>query len=134
MKISEIINEAYHGWVGHKAKEHGTVRRGTVDPALPNPRIEPELRNTDTYMQMRYGMALAAAAAAEGEEQFEQETAWAENIGMVSYTQEEVDRIKMADKLMGVKSVSIGSTKSQERGDVGKTSPEANTSWRKKAK
>jgi hypothetical protein len=134
MKIAEIINEAYHGFVGHKAKEHGKVLRGTVDPALPNPRIEPELRNTDTYMQLRYGIALAAAAAAEGKEQFEQETAWAENIGMVSYTQEEVDRIKMADKLMGVKSISIGGTKSQERNDVGKASPVANTSWRKAKK
>lgn len=133
MKIHEIVNEAYRGFVGHHTKEFGRVRRGEVDPALPNPRIEPELRNTDTYMQMRYGMALAAAAA-EGTVEFEQESVWAENIGMLSYTDAEVKRIEAADKLMGVRSISIGSKKSQEHTDVGKDSPVASTSWRKKSK
>jgi hypothetical protein len=127
MKINEIINEAYHGFVGH-AKEHGTVKHGQVDPAIPNARIEPELRNTDTYMQMRYGMALAAAAANNG---FEQESVWAENIGLVGYTDAEAELIKAADKIMGVKSIAISKGKSQEKPDVGTRSPVADTSWRK---
>jgi hypothetical protein len=132
MKISEIINEAYRGFVGHRTKEFGTVKRGKTDIAIPNARIEPELRNTDTYMQMRYGMALAAAAA--GGDGFEQESVWAENIGLVGYTDAEVERIKAADKIMGVKSIEISGRKSLERGDVGKDSPVANTSWRKAKK
>jgi hypothetical protein len=132
MKINEIINEAYRGFVGHRTKEFGTVRRGEVDPAIPNARIEPELRNTDTYMQMRYGMALAAAAA--GGDGFEQESVWAENIGLLGYTDAEVERIKAADKIMGVKSLPISKGKSQEKSDVGTRSPVADTSWRKTSK
>ncbi len=132
MKINEIINEAYHGFVGHKAKEHGTVKHGQVDPAIPNARIEPALRNTDTYMQMRYGMALAAAAASDNN--FEQESVWAENIGLVGYTDAEAELIKAADKIMGVKSIAISKGKSQEKPDVGTRSPVADTSWRKTSK
>jgi hypothetical protein len=132
MKIRDIVNEAYHGFVGHKTKEYGKVKRGTTDMAIPNARIEPQLRNTDTYMQMRYGMALAAAAA--GGDDFEQESVWSENIGLVGYTDADVERIKAADKIMGVKSIEISGRKSQERGDVGKASPVANTSWRKAKK
>lgn len=133
MKIREIVNEQYHGFIGHRTKEFGKVKRGQVDMAIPNARIEPELRNTDTYMQMRYGMALAAAASAHGQE-FEQESAWAENIGLVGYTDAEVELIKAADKLMGVKSIELSGKKSHERSDVGTTSPVANTSWRKAKK
>lgn len=133
MKIRDIVSEGYRGFVGHRTKEYGTVKRGKVDLAIPNARIEPELRNTDTYMQMRYGMALAAAASAH-ENDFEQESAWAENIGLVGYTDAEVELIKAADKIMGVKSVEISGRKSQERSDVGKSSPVADTSWRKAKK
>lgn len=128
MKIRDIISEAYHGFAGH-LKDHGRVK-GQVDPAIPHATIEPEIRNTDTYMQMRYGIALAAAAAAQ-DNKFEQESAWAENIGMVAYTDKELEQIKNADKLMGVKSVNLTDHGSQERQDVGTVSPVANTSWRK---
>lgn len=132
MKINDIINEgAYHGYVG-RTKEYGKVKHGAVDEAIPNAMIEPELRNTDTYMQMRYGMALAAAAAQAGDD-FEQETLWAENIGLVGYTDAEVAQIKAADKLMGVTSVNITSKGSQERSDVNTTSPVA-PGWKKFSK
>jgi len=131
MKIRDIISEAYQGFHG-KNKDYGTVKRGTVDESLPNAMIEPEVRNTDTYMQMRYGLALAAAAARQGEE-FEQESVWAENIGLVGYTDAEVAQIKLADKMMGVKSINISSRGSQERADTGTTSAVA-SGWKKFAK
>lgn len=130
MKIREIVNETYRGFVG-RLKDHGTTR-GVIDPALPNVRIEPQLRNTDTYMQSRYGLALAAAAAMQDDD-FEQESTFAENLGMVAYSDVEVEIIKQADKLMGVKSIAL-SGKSKERDDIGSKSPVANTSWRKAAK
>lgn len=130
MKVKDIVSEAWHGASG-KLKDFGTTR-GEIDPALPNARIEPRVRNTDTYMQSRYGVALAAAAAAQDPE-FQQETVWAENFGMVAYSDKELDVIKKADKLMGVNSVGL-TGKSQERKDINSTSPVANSNWRKPAK
>lgn len=131
MKINDIIAESYTGFTG-RLKDFGTVKRGDLDQSLPNVMIEPQLRNTDTYMQMRYGMALAAAAARKGEE-FEQESAWSENIGMVGYTDAEVEQIKAADDLMGVKSINLTTKGSQERTDTGTKSAVA-SGWKKFAK
>jgi hypothetical protein len=130
LKIVEIITEAYTGFSG-RLKDFGTTK-SEVDPALPNARIEPEVRNTDAYMQGRYGQALAAAAASQADD-FEQESAWAENFGMVAYSDEEVEIIKRADALMGVKSIEL-TKKSREKDDIGSASPVANTSWRKSGK
>jgi hypothetical protein len=127
MKVFDLIAEGYHGFTGHM-KEFGKVRR-EIDQSIPNARIEPQLRNTDTYLQMRYGMALAAASASQ-DESFEQESAWAENLGILAYSDEEIKIIQAADKLMGVKSVAL-SKKSKERDDIGSTSPVADTSWRR---
>lgn len=132
MKINEIISEAYKGFVGGHLKDYGSVKRSDIDQSLPNVMIEPQLRNTDTYMQMRYGIALAAASAQRGEE-FEQESAWSENIGMVGYTDAEVEQIKAADELMGVKSINLTTKGSQERTDVNLTSPVA-SGWKKFSK
>jgi len=131
MKISDIIVESYQGFTG-RGKDYGTVKRGDIDQSLPSVMIEPQLRNTDTYMQMRYGIALAAAAAQKGEE-FEQESAWSENIGMVGYTDAEVEQIKIADELMGVKSINLTTKGSQERTDTGTKSAVA-SGWKKFAK
>ncbi len=131
MKISDIIVESYTGFTG-RLKDFGTVKRGDIDQSLPSVMIEPQLRNTDTYMQMRYGIALAAAAARKGEE-FEQESAWSENIGMVGYTDAEVEQIKIADELMGVKSINLTTKGSQERTDTGTKSAVA-SGWKKFAK
>jgi len=134
MKIQDIINEAYSGYIG-RGKEYGSVKRGVVDQSIPNAMIEPQLRNTDTYMQMRYGIALAAAAAqGDGtDDNFEQESAWAENIGLVGYTDAEIAQIKAADKLMGVNSVNISSKGSQEKPDTNTKSTVA-SGWKKFAK
>ena len=133
MKIKDIINEAvYHGYVGGRNKDYGTVIRGGVDEAIPSAIIEPQVRNTDTYMQMRYGIALAAAAAHKDPD-WEQESVWAENVAMIGYTQAEIDQIKAADKLMGVKGVQVSHKGSQERTDVNLTSPVA-SGWKKFAK
>lgn len=130
MKIRDIVNEGvYHGMVGQRVKDYGIVKRGTVDEAIPSAIIEPKIRNTDTYMQMRYGLALAAAAASD-DPNWEQESAWAENFAMIGYTQEEIDIIKKADKLMGVKGVNISHKGSQERTDVSTVSPVAKTDWK----
>lgn len=132
MKISDIINESvYHGYVGH-TKEHGKVKHGSVDEAIPSAIIEPQVRNTDTYMQMRYGIALAAAAA-QKDPDWEQESVWAENMAMIGYTEEEVNQIKAADKLMGVKGVQVSHKGSQERTDVNLKSPVA-SGWKKFSK
>lgn len=132
MKIKDIINEGvYHGYVGH-LKDFGAVKRGSVDEAIPSAIIEPQVRNTDTYMQMRYGLALAAAAA-QKDPDWEQESVWAENVALIGYTQAEIDQIKAADKLMGVKGVQISHKGSQERTDVNLTSPVA-SGWRKFSK
>jgi len=126
MKIFDLIAEGYSGFTG-RLKDYGKVKR-SIDQSLPNARIEPQVRNTDTYMQLRYGIALAAAAAS-GDTDFEQESAWAENLGMVAYSDEEIKIIQDADKLMGVTSIAL-SNKSKERDDIGSNSPVADTSWR----
>lgn len=131
MKIGDIINESvYHGYVGRRLKDYGSVKRGGVDEAIPSAIIEPQIRNTDTYMQMRYGIALAAAAA-QKDPNWEQESVWAENLAMIGYTDAEIDLIQAADKLMGVKGVKISHKGSQEHSDVNTASPVADTSWKK---
>jgi hypothetical protein len=130
MKIKDIVSESYKGYGGGHMKDFGTVKRG-IDQSIPNARIEPEVRNTDTYMQLRYGIALAAAASHSADD-FEQESAWAENLGMVGYSDADVEIMDAADKLMGVKSIKL-SGKSKERDDTGTTSAVA-SGWKKFAK
>ena len=131
MKIGDIIKEsAYHGHIGRRSKDYGIVKSGGVDEAIPSAIIEPQIRNTDTYMQMRYGIALAAAAAQQ-DPNWSQESIWAENLAMIGYTDAEINQIQAADKLMGVKGVKISHKGSQEHTDVNTTSPVADTSWKK---
>lgn len=128
MKIREIVSETYRGGRGH-LKDYGSTR-GEIDPSLPNARIEPRLRNTDTYMQMRYGVAVAAASAAQGGDVFQQETTWSENLGTMAYTDAEVAILDAADKLMGVSSVKL-TGKSKEKSGIGSKSPVLKTNWKK---
>lgn len=131
MKIQDIVNESWYGGKG-QLKDYGTTR-GEIDPSLPNARIEPKLRNTDIYMQMRYGVAIAAASAAQNGQQFQQESTWSENLGTVAYTDAEKEILDAADKLMGVASVEL-TGKSRERTDINSKSPVASTGWRKAPK
>ena len=111
------------------AKSHGefTSLSADVDAALPGVWVQRQLRNTDPYMQYRYGLALAAARAdAAGNVDFEQESPWAENLTIVGFTPEDGDLVKMADKLMGVSGTRIADNASRESENTMKNSPVAN--------
>jgi hypothetical protein len=113
MRAKEFILES--------GKSHGTYNSLGVDinAALPGVWVQRELRNTDPYMQYRYGLAMAAARAeAAGEVEFQQESAWAENLTIVGYTPEDSEQIAMADKLMGVTATRIADDASRESTEV----------------
>ena len=108
-----------------ETKLHGTF--DTVDPnvsdSLPGAFVQRELRNTDPYMQYRYGLALAGARAKlEHDIDFEQESAWAENFAIVTYAKEDEETIRLADAMMGVTATRIASQDSTET-DVNTASP-----------
>jgi hypothetical protein len=110
------------------AKTHGkfTSLTADVDAALPGVWVQRQLRNTDPYMQYRYGLAMAAARAdAAGHVDFEQESPWAENLTIVGFSPEDEEVVKMADKLMGVKGTRIANSKSVESSGTSKVSPVA---------
>ena len=111
------------------AKAHGSfVGIGAdVDAALPGVWVQRQLRNTDPYMQYRYGLALAAARAdAAGHIDFEQESGWAENLTIVGFTPEDADVVRAADKLMGVTGTRVADDKSREFAGAHTQSPVAN--------
>jgi hypothetical protein len=121
MRIKEVILE-------YNAKASGTSKpvRADVDAALPGVFVQRQLRNTDPYMQYRYGLAIAASRAdAAGHVDFEQESPWAENLALVMWAKEDEEVIKMADKLMGVKATRITDNKSRENKGGNTVSPVA---------
>ena len=121
MRAKEFINEATQ-------KNHGKASkvRDRADATLPGVFVQRQLRNTDTYMQMRYGIALAAARAEQaGEVEFNQETAWAENFINGMFVPEDEETIMLASKLMGVTPTRITDNKSREPNSTGTTSPVA---------
>ena len=97
---------------------------------LPATYVIPKLQNNDSYTQYRYGLALAAAAAEinGGHNNFEQISAFGENLTVVGYAKEEQRIIELAAKLMGVQAVLISTPRSEEPTDTFKVSPVAN--WR----
>jgi hypothetical protein len=120
MKISEIINE------GTEAKVHGefTSLSTDINAALPGVWVQRQLRNTDPYMQYRYGLAMAAARAdAAGDVSFEQESPWAENLTIVGFTPEDAETIRLADRMMGVTGTRIADDASRESQSTNKVSP-----------
>ena len=122
MKINEIIVESY------KTKEHGKAKSlpSDIDSTLPGIFVQRQLRNTDPYMQYRYGLAVAAARAhAAGDIEYNQETAFAENFTQVLYAKEDEETIKLASKLMGVTPTQIADTRSYEDTNINSTSPVA---------
>ena len=124
MRLKEFLPET---------KLHGTF--GKVDPnfsrSSPGAFVQRDLRNTDPYMQYRYGVALAGSRAhAAGDVDFEQESIWAENLGIVAYTEEDEETIRLADKMMGVTGTRVASRGSKEAPGSNTVSPVAN--WMKK--
>ena len=108
-----------------ETKLHGTYGKveKNVSDSLPGAFVQRELRNTDPYMQYRYGVALAGARAkAEHDVDFEQESAWAENLAVITYTKEDEETIRLADAMMGVDATRIASSDSKET-DVNAASP-----------
>jgi hypothetical protein len=122
MRAKEFINENWSG------RSHGTpkkVRDRAADP-LPGVYVQRQLRNTDTYMQYRMGLALAAARADQaGEVKFSQESSWAENFINVMWSPEDEETIMLASKLMGVTPTAITDKKSREPKTTHSTSPVA---------
>ena len=116
MRAKEFLNEVkLHG-------TYGTVEKNVSD-SLPGAFVQRDLRNTDPYMQYRYGLALAGARAkAEYGTEFEQESAWAENLAVITYTKEDEETIRLADAMMGVTATRIASQTSSET-DVNAVSP-----------
>jgi hypothetical protein len=116
MRAKEFITEIkLHGTWGQVEKN--------VSDALPGAFVQRDLRNTDPYMQYRYMLALAGARAkAEDGVEFDQESAWAENFAVVTYTPEDEETIRLADAMMGVTATRIASPNSKET-DVDTKSP-----------
>jgi ATP-dependent phosphoenolpyruvate carboxykinase len=122
MRAKEFINEAWNG------KSHGSPKkvRDRASDALPGVYVQRQLRNTDTYMQYRMGLALAAARAdANGDIEFSQESAWAENFISGMFVPEDEETIMLASKLMGVNPTQITDQKSREPDSTQKVSPVA---------
>jgi hypothetical protein len=116
MRAKEFLKEVkLHGTYGHVDQN--------VSDSLPGAFVQRDLRNTDPYMQYRYGLALAGARAKkEHDVDFEQESAWAENLAVITYTKEDEETIRLADAMMGVNATRIASQTSSET-DVNATSP-----------
>jgi hypothetical protein len=122
MRAKEFINEAWSG------KSHGKPKkvRDRASDALPGVFVQRQLRNTDTYMQYRMGLALAAARAdAAGHVKFSQESSWAENFINVLWADEDEETIMLASKLMGVTPSMITDKKSREHKSTETQSPVA---------
>ena len=114
MKIKEILTEGGTGSLANAVKK-----------AMPATVTLPALPNQDAYLQYRMGLAMAAARA--DHSSFEQASAFGENMTIVGYTDADLETIQLALKLMGKQyakgSKLIGTHRSEEAADVGKTSP-----------
>jgi hypothetical protein len=120
--------------ISEGAKAHGTFKKvgDGANLALPGVWVQRQLRNTDPYMQYRYGLAMAAARADQaGHVDFEQESGWAENLIIVGYSDKDGEVIKMADKLMGVTGTQVADSASKETSGANITSPVSNWNKRK---
>lgn len=86
----------------------------------------PELVNTDPYKQYRYLVALASVRAIKDQGiDFDEQSAWNEALTAVAYTDQELETIEMANKLMGVEGVMLSKSKSHEPDSTGTASPVA---------
>jgi hypothetical protein len=118
MKIKELLEESAHGGVG--SLQIGVAR------ALPDTFVFPSITNTDPYLQYRFGLALAAARAADqGLTKFDVSSAFGENLTVVARSDEEIETIRLAQKLdpRSGNSRQISTHKSTEAPDVNRQSP-----------
>ena len=69
--------------------------------AMPATYVLPKLKNQDMYLQYRMGVALAAARAAkEGLIQWDETSAFGENMTIVARSKEEQEQVELALKMM----------------------------------
>lgn len=97
---------------------------------LPGVYVTPELTNSDSYYQYRYGIALAAARAIENGDlehhSFEQESPYAEKLIQVMFAPEQDKKtMDLANRLVGARSEQIASLNSREPKNINKVSPVA---------
>ena len=91
---------------------------------LPPTYMMPALVNSNGYPQYRHGLALATALAVEnGDVAYDQQSMWNQNQTVICYAPEELEILKKANKLMGVKAVGVTTTPSHEPDWVNTTSP-----------
>jgi hypothetical protein len=118
MRAREFISE----------QAHGSLQPGVAE-ALPSTFIIPGLPNQNSYVQYRYGVALAGAGAKEalekeGSDTFHKESPWGDGMIIVAYDKSEVDLMKKALALMNVGGATqISTAKSSESSTTGKISP-----------
>jgi len=118
MRAREFISE----------QAHGSLQLGVAE-ALPSTFIIPGLPNQNSYVQYRYGVALAGAGAKEalekeGSETFHKESPWGDGMIIVNYDASEVDLMKKALAMMNVGGArQLSTAKSEESSTTGKASP-----------
>lgn len=118
MRAREFISE----------QAHGSLQSGVAE-ALPSTFIIPGLPNQNSYVQYRYGVALAGAGAKEaleqeGSETFHKESPWGDGMIIVAYDESEVDLMKKALAMMNVGGAKqLSTAKSEESPTTGKVSP-----------
>lgn len=89
--------------------------------ALPAAFVLPDLKNNDAYLQYRFGIALAAARAADaGEVSLDAETVFGENMAVIARSKEEEETLSMALRSFGThnRSKQISSSTSEESPSV----------------
>ena len=117
MRAREFISE----------QAHGSLQPGVAE-ALPSTFIIPGLPNQNSYVQYRYGVALAGAGAKEalekeGMDTFHKESPWGDGMIIVAYDESEVALMKKALDMMNVGGATqISTAESEESSSTGKTS------------
>jgi len=118
MRAREFISE----------QAHGSLQPGVAE-ALPSTFIIPGLPNQNSYVQYRYGVALAGAGAKEalekeGMDTFHRESPWGDGMIVVAYDESEVALMKKALALMNVGGATqLSTAASEESSTTGKISP-----------
>lgn len=118
MRAREFISE----------QAHGSLQPGVAE-ALPSTFIIPGLPNQNSYVQYRYGVALAGAGAKEalekeGMDTFHKESPWGDGMIVVAYDESEVELMKKALAMMNVGGATqLSTAASSESSTTGKISP-----------
>ena len=113
--------------------EHSEPLSSDQAHALPAAFVLPDLKNNDAYLQYRFGIALAAARAADaGEVSLDAETVFGENMAVIARSKEE-ETLSMALRSFGThnRSKQISSSTSEESPSVAAVSPVPQNSGKK---